>query len=698
MGSCASTAHSNAVSPGKRPTQKGGRPGKTAVRLSPSSSLSTKDEKKGGLPGPNLGNASADKEGERYASAPATETTEVSEVRMHNQDRRSPRSTGMDLLLAERDNHEVRPRAPRRLPPANTSKIEAILKGPTPARRHKVEVEELCRRGGLAQMPSLRMEKAYPNGFLYLKGHSFKEDFTELSVIGAGSFGSVKLVRLQTGASAGTLCAAKSMWRQGSDNFKKGSLKETEVRNEISTMAALDHPNIVRLYRAYEEADQYTLIMQYARGGELFSRIKKKRRFTEVDASIVMVDLLAALAYLHEKDIAHRDLKPENLLYETEEENSRLLIADFGFAKMKSEARLFSTFCGSPVYIAPEVIGGRFSMEPQEAKRHRRYGVECDLWSAGVILYILLCGYPPFFGRSSNITMRKIRSGIYTFPDKDWKCIDPGAKDLISRLLVMNPKGRMSASEALTHEWISSKAGDRLGVARRELRESLGYDLLHVLGSEKEMELHTPDVEEMADLSTIDNMSQRLDILLSVSQSTLTQYMRSMDDKTLVKRYAAKKRRGSVERRVEETIPEVSEEKERSSVLPGTPDVRGAHKGGSCVPVEPDVQDPAPARSAARVPAPVERKGMYQKEPSERVLELRGPRQSTGDIDRISEGEAARKGSIERRYSLEGLLDSVYGRDYGDRPGEQGGGERQLVGDVRYASSKLLPSIRSGKS
>eukprot|EP00297_Palpitomonas_bilix_P004733 CAMPEP_0113886430 /NCGR_PEP_ID=MMETSP0780_2-20120614/11550_1 /TAXON_ID=652834 /ORGANISM="Palpitomonas bilix" /LENGTH=672 /DNA_ID=CAMNT_0000874643 /DNA_START=460 /DNA_END=2478 /DNA_ORIENTATION=+ /assembly_acc=CAM_ASM_000599 len=349
-----------------------------------------------------------------------------------------------------------------------------------------------------------KMQTLSQDQFRVIKDRKVTGDFTVMKTIGHGSFGSVKLLRSTT---TSKIYAGKYMFKPNNAKFSDGDFDEEEIMNEISTMQRLKHSNVVRLYRVYDENDQYVMVLQYAKGGELFQRIRQEKKYTEFDAARAMVDLLAGLVYLHENGIAHRDLKPENLLYASEAKDSDLLIADFGFAKMRDGAKMFTTFCGSPVYMAPEIIGGRFSQDPHERK-HRFYDIECDIWSAGVILYILLCGYPPFLGRNSNMTMRKIRRGVYSFPDNDWGMISDEAKDLVSQMLVMNPVDRISADTALLHPWIVKHAFKRLSEKRKELANTLQVDLLRRLDKVKRDESFDEDSSDSVSLSTISNMSQ----------------------------------------------------------------------------------------------------------------------------------------------------------------------------------------------
>ena len=160
------------------------------------------------------------------------------------------------------------------------------------------------------------------------------------------------------------------------------------------------------------------------------------------------------MLYLHDRNICHRDLKPENILLATADPDAELKIADFGLSKVASslpEDFLMTTRCGTPGYIAPEVL----AQEVTDGEL-RRYGTSCDMWSVGVIVYILLSASPPFHGKTDAEMNRKIQQGIYRFPGRFWGHISQAAKDFISRLLTVDPARRMAAAEALQHDWIVS--------------------------------------------------------------------------------------------------------------------------------------------------------------------------------------------------------------------------------------------------
>uniref|UniRef100_A0A8C3UZT2 Calcium/calmodulin dependent protein kinase IG n=1 Tax=Catharus ustulatus TaxID=91951 RepID=A0A8C3UZT2_CATUS len=247
-----------------------------------------------------------------------------------------------------------------------------------------------------------------------------------------GAFSEVFLVKQK---STGKLFALKCI--------KKSPLnRDSSLENEIAVLKKIKHENIVTLEDIYESTTHFYLVMQLVSGGELFDRILERGVYTEKDASLVIHQVLTAVKYLHENGIVHRDLKPENLLYLTPEENSKIMITDFGLSKMEQNG-IMSTACGTPGYVAPEVLA------------QKPYSKAVDCWSIGVITYILLCGYPPFYEETESKLFEKIKEGYYEFESPFWDDISESAKDFIRHLLEKNPSARFTCEEALRHPWIN---------------------------------------------------------------------------------------------------------------------------------------------------------------------------------------------------------------------------------------------------
>ncbi|KAL6464499.1 hypothetical protein MHYP_G00268160 [Metynnis hypsauchen] len=211
--------------------------------------------------------------------------------------------------------------------------------------------------------------------------------------------------------------------------------------------------HIVRIIDVYENLYQgrkcLLIVMECMDGGELFSRIQDRgdQAFTEREASDIMKSIGEAIQFLHGINIAHRDVKPENLLFTSKRPNAFLKLTDFGFAKETTTHNSLATPCYTPYYVAPEVLG------PE------KYDKSCDMWSLGVIMYILLCGYPPFYSNHglaiSPGMKRRIRMGQYEFPNPEWSEVSEEAKQLIRMLLKTEPTQRMTITEFMNHPWIN---------------------------------------------------------------------------------------------------------------------------------------------------------------------------------------------------------------------------------------------------
>jgi len=232
------------------------------------------------------------------------------------------------------------------------------------------------------------------------------------------------------------------------------------IKSEVNVLLTLAHDNIIKLKDIYETATDVLLVLEYVDGGELFDRIVERGFYSEKDASHVVRQILEALSYLHHWDIIHRDLKPENLLFSDNSENAKLKIADFGLARLDSDATL-KTICGTPGYVAPETLMGK------------GYSKTVDIWAVGVITYILLCGFEPFYDGSETAMFQKILKCNYEFSSPYWDKVSENAKDLVRKMLVLDPAKRLTAKQALYHPWVQGKATgfEHLETAMANLRE-----------------------------------------------------------------------------------------------------------------------------------------------------------------------------------------------------------------------------------
>lgn len=209
-------------------------------------------------------------------------------------------------------------------------------------------------------------------------------------------------------------------------------------------MCSLNHENILYLKEYFEEQNKVFLIMELLTGGELFDAVIKRGSYNEAEARTCFRQLLCGIEHMHSRGVCHRDLKLENLLLKTVGDLTVVKIADFGLAK-RAVGEAMHTICGTPQYVAPEVIQGLKDTE---------YGPVVDMWAAGIVLFILLGGYPPFYSESEPELFKQIRKGHFSFNDPAWDGISFSAKDLISKLLVLDPLKRLTASQALQHRWL----------------------------------------------------------------------------------------------------------------------------------------------------------------------------------------------------------------------------------------------------
>lgn len=216
------------------------------------------------------------------------------------------------------------------------------------------------------------------------------------------------------------------------------------LQTEIEILKRVDHPNIIKLIDTFEDHRHFCLVMELIQGGELFDQILQKEQFSENEAREALMQIIDAIEYCHSLEILHRDIKPENLLLETKDTSMMSLkIADFGLARVLDTDSLASTTCGTPGYVAPEVL------------QQQPYGKECDIWSIGVVLFILLSGTPPFYEEDNFKLFEQIKSCKYDFDVDTWDNVSAEAKDFVSKILVADPKKRMTIPDMKLHAWMN---------------------------------------------------------------------------------------------------------------------------------------------------------------------------------------------------------------------------------------------------
>lgn len=253
--------------------------------------------------------------------------------------------------------------------------------------------------------------------------------------LGQGSFGTVRLCERK---SDGMKAAVKIIRKRELSKKELGTLDR-----EATILSKVEHLHTVRLYDIYDTRHHLYLIMELCEGGELFDAICENN-FSEADAAAIIKQITEALIYLHKQGIVHRDLKPENLLYSSKKKQI-IKLMDFGLAKaLDSSDDTLETRCGTLHYVAPEVL----SKIP--------YTYKCDFWSLGVILYVLLCGYLPFYHEQRAVTVKLVRAGVFEFDPAEWSEISPEAKDLISKLLTKDAEARLGGQQILDHPFLKN--------------------------------------------------------------------------------------------------------------------------------------------------------------------------------------------------------------------------------------------------
>ncbi|XP_073333585.1 calcium/calmodulin-dependent protein kinase type II subunit beta isoform X7 [Pagrus major] len=282
----------------------------------------------------------------------------------------------------------------------------------------------------------------------------FTDEYQLYEELGKGAFSVVRrCVKLCTGQEY----AAKII------NTKKLSARDHQkLEREARICRLLKHPNIVRLHDSISEEGFHYLLFDLVTGGELFEDIVAREYYSEADASHCIQQILEAVLHCHQMGVVHRDLKPENLLLASKCKNAAVKLADFGLAiEVQGEQQAWFGFAGTPGYLSPEVL------------RKEAYGKPVDIWACGVILYILLVGYPPFWDEDQHKLYQQIKAGAYDFPSPEWDTVTPEAKNLINQMLTINPAKRITAQEALKHPWVCQRSTVASMMHRQETVECL---------------------------------------------------------------------------------------------------------------------------------------------------------------------------------------------------------------------------------
>ncbi|XP_057214819.1 calcium/calmodulin-dependent protein kinase (CaM kinase) II gamma 1 isoform X6 [Triplophysa rosa] len=282
----------------------------------------------------------------------------------------------------------------------------------------------------------------------------FTDEYQLYEELGKGAF---SVVRRCVKKSTGQEYAAKII------NTKKLSARDHQkLEREARICRLLKHPNIVRLHDSISEEGFHYLVFDLVTGGELFEDIVAREYYSEADASQCINQILESVNHIHQHDIVHRDLKPENLLLASKMKGAAVKLADFGLAiEVQGDQQAWFGFAGTPGYLSPEVL------------RKDPYGKPVDIWACGVILYILLVGYPPFWDEDQHKLYQQIKAGAYDFPSPEWDTVTPEAKNLINQMLTINPAKRITSEQALKHPWVCQRSTVASMMHRQETVECL---------------------------------------------------------------------------------------------------------------------------------------------------------------------------------------------------------------------------------
>ncbi|KAI8632593.1 SMAD/FHA protein kinase [Xylariaceae sp. FL1651] len=301
---------------------------------------------------------------------------------------------------------------------------------------------ELQEQDEIAVMDKARFIFRYPRS---RTSSAFLQQYTLLERLGKGHFAEVFLC---VEKSTGQRYAVKIFTKQPGMEERS---KTDGLQQEIAVLMGVSHPNVLCLKDTFNEKNAVYLVLELAPEGELFNHIVMKQKLSEEETRKLFVQLFQGIKYLHDRNIVHRDIKPENILLVDKEGHVKL--ADFGLAKIIGEESFTTTLCGTPSYVAPEILA---------EGRHRKYTKAVDIWSLGVVLYICLCGFPPFsdelYSRDFPYTLsQQIKSGRFDYPSPYWDSVGDPALDLIDHMLVVEPERRFTVDQCLQHPWISQK-------------------------------------------------------------------------------------------------------------------------------------------------------------------------------------------------------------------------------------------------
>lgn len=275
-----------------------------------------------------------------------------------------------------------------------------------------------------------------------------KINYTITKTLGVGAYGQVKLAFEKNTCEK---CAIKIIQKKKFTINGRNNHPNTQILSEVNILKKLEHPCIIQIKEVIDTPDTVYIVLELVEGGELFDKVVSIGQYNESSAKLLFYQMVLAIKYLHDQGISHRDLKPENILLSSADTQDTLIkVTDFGLSKFFNTTSIMKTFCGTPNYLAPEVL---------QTKGEGSYTNKIDNWSLGVILYILLVGYPPFSEENTQVSLEKqITRGMYEFPKEFWSNVSGDAIDLVKKLMCVDPVKRASLEQVLEHRWIKYDA------------------------------------------------------------------------------------------------------------------------------------------------------------------------------------------------------------------------------------------------
>jgi calcium-dependent protein kinase len=335
----------------------------------------------------------------------------------------------------------------------NTRKTEFTVTSMMNKKNTKTKQDILGLASSQTKSSSGNSKKTHSLRLIKEKNERIEEDYKIIEKIGSGAYGNIfKVEHIKSGF----IRAMKIVKKENLLNDKEDI---PSFMNEIKILMEIDHPNVMKIFEYYYDELNYYIVSEYIPGGDLYEFIIKTKRFTERQAALIIYQILSALNYMHSKNIVHRDIKPENILIT---DNITIKLIDFGMS-VRFEDKKLNDLVGTSYYMAPEVI-------------KRDYGPKCDIWSCGIILHILLVGYPPFHGKNYTEIFEKILEGklINQIENSEFKKISPLAKDIISKMLTYDPEHRISAEDGIRHPWIVGSHAREEDLNEEDALDALG--------------------------------------------------------------------------------------------------------------------------------------------------------------------------------------------------------------------------------